>query len=158
MRDAHVQVQAQGGHNNKCSSCGRQRSYNLLRLLRLLRQLELELRTLKTRRLNCQNLCPVLLGWAPGGFPDGVCGFPPPPWVVGALGIRSTCPPSAPGRTSHNSPGHRATRRRVVGACQGCAATPPAPRAVYWHPGRSPSGWFGRGGACGPPAPVAQDL
>ena len=98
-----------------------------------------------TRRLNCQNLCPVLLGWAPGGFPGGVCGFPPPPWVVGALGIRPTCPPSAPGRTSHNSPGHRATRRRVVGACQGCAPPPPRPCApsIGTQAGPLPAGLAG---------------
>ena len=42
MRDAHVQVQAQGGH----SSCGKQCSYNLLRLLLLVRLLLLELQLL----------------------------------------------------------------------------------------------------------------
>jgi hypothetical protein len=47
---------------------------------------------------------------------------PPPPsfWVVGALVIRRTCPPSAPGRTYHDSPGNQATRRRV---CHSAATT-----------------------------------
>ena len=74
---------------------------------------------------------PGLLGWAPGGFPGGTCGFPPSPWVVGALVIRRTCPPSAPGRTSHNSPGNQATRRRVAGAGQGCAMYPLRARAPF---------------------------
>jgi hypothetical protein len=47
MRDAHVQVQAQEAH----SSCGRQCSYNLLRLLRLLRLRLLRLLELELLRL-----------------------------------------------------------------------------------------------------------
>ena len=65
---------------------------------------------------------------------DGSWGFswrylraPPSLWVIGTLMIRRTCPPSAPGRTYHNSPGNRATRRWVAGADQGCAPGRPRP-------------------------------
>jgi hypothetical protein len=100
-----------------------------------------------------------LLGWAPGGFPVGACGPPPPPWVVGALalGIPPTYPASAPGRTTyHNSPGNRTTRRRVAGAGQGHALCPLRPRAPFigTQAGALP-GWYLAGG---PLAPVTAGL
>jgi hypothetical protein len=64
---------------------------------------------LQITSLNCQNLCPVLLGWAPGGFPDGTCAPPPIPLGGWGTGNTSHLPPKCPCRTSHNSPGNRAT-------------------------------------------------
>jgi hypothetical protein len=98
-----------------------------------------------------------LLGWAPGGFLGGTCGFPPSPWVVGTLGIRpSHLPPKCPWQNFPQQPRKPGHQTAGGGRGPGVRASPPAaPCAVYWHPGRSTSGWFGRGVACGPPAPVA---
>jgi hypothetical protein len=52
------------------------------------------------------------VGWAPGGFPDGACGSPTPPWVVGALGIRPTYPASAPSE-SEPPPPRKKKKKRV---------------------------------------------
>ena len=81
-----------------------------------------------------------------------------PPTSLGSWGtgdaphLPSKCPwqkfPQQPRKTGHQTAGG--------GRGPGLRARlPSAPRAVYWHPERCASGWFGRGGACGPPAPVA---
>ena len=111
------------------------------------------------RRLNWLKLFSGAVGMGSWGL-SGWC-LRVPPTSLGGWGTGDTphLPRKCPWQNFPQQP--RKPGHQTAGGGRGpgvCAVPPSAPRAVYRHPGRSPSGWFGRGVACGPPAPVAASL
>ena len=109
-----------------------------------------------TRRLNWLKLFSGAVGMGSWGLPWWYLRVPPIPLGGWGTGNTPHLPPKCPWQNFPQQP--RKPGHQTAGGGRGPgvrAVPPPAPRAVHWHPGRSPSGWFGRGVACGPLAPVA---
>ena len=112
-----------------------------------------------TRRLNWLKLFSGAVGMGSWGLSGWYLRVPPIPLGGWGTGNTPHLPPKCPWQNFPQQP--RKPGHQTAGGGRGPgvrAAPPPAPRAVHWHPGRPPSGWFGRGAAYGPPAPVAASL
>ena len=99
------------------------------------------------RRLNWLKLFSGAVGMGSWGLFWWYLRVPPIPLGGWGTGNTPHLPPKCPWQNLPQQP--RKPGHQTAGGGRGPgvrAAPPPAPRAVYWHPGRPPPGWFGRGG------------